>query len=44
MRLALLYPDRHGVTISDRLEKGHEVRITLPLSEIAASPAVEGAA
>jgi two-component system, LytTR family, sensor kinase len=44
MRLELLYPDRHGVTISDRLEKGYEVRITLPLSEIAAPPAVEGAA
>ncbi len=31
-RLELLYPDRHGVAISDKLEKGHEVSVTLPLS------------
>ena len=35
LRLELLYPERHEVGISDRLDKGHDVRITLPLSEIA---------
>jgi two-component system, LytTR family, sensor kinase len=35
LRLELLYADRHEVTISDRLDNGHDVRITLPLSEIA---------
>ena len=41
--LELLYPLRHEVGISDRLDKGHDVRITLPLSEIAdaRSPAEE---
>ena len=31
MRLELLYPERHRVSISDRLEKGHEVSVRLPL-------------
>lgn len=45
LRLELLYAERHEVTISDRLDKGHDVRITLPLSEIAdaRSPAVGAA-
>lgn len=33
LRLELLYPGRHRISISDRLEKGHEVSITLPLEE-----------
>lgn len=33
LRLELLYPGRHLVAISDRLDKGHEVSITLPLEE-----------
>ena len=44
LRLELLYPERHEVGISDRLDKGHDVRITLPLSEIADAHAAEGAA
>jgi hypothetical protein len=36
MRLELLYPGQHLVAVSDRLEKGHEVQLTIPLS---ASPA-----
>ncbi len=35
LRLELLYPGRHRISISDRLEKGHEVSITLPLEETA---------
>ena len=35
LRLELLYPERHEVAIADRLDQGHDVRITLPLSEIA---------
>jgi hypothetical protein len=45
MRLHLLYGEAHEVVISDRLEKGHDVRITLPFSEIADARAeVPGAA
>ena len=32
MRLELLYPGQHLVALSDRLEKGHEVQLTIPLS------------
>ena len=42
MRLELLYPERHRVSISDRLEKGHEVSLRLPLE--AATPATAGVA
>jgi hypothetical protein len=45
LRLELLYPGRHAITISDKLEKGHEVALSLPYSP--ASDAVlsaEGAA
>jgi len=31
LRLELLYPGAHRLAISDRLERGHEVSITLPL-------------
>jgi two-component system, LytTR family, sensor kinase len=41
MRLELLYPERHRVSISDRLEKGHEVSLRLPLET---ATAVVGAA
>jgi hypothetical protein len=41
MRLELLYPDRHRIAISDRLEMGHEVSITLPLEE-ASEPRAAG--
>jgi len=41
MRLELLYPDRHRIAITDRLEKGHEVAITLPLEE-ASEPRAAG--
>jgi len=37
MRLELLYPDRHRVSISDRLEKGHEVSLRLPLETATAA-------
>ncbi len=37
LRLELLYPDRHRIAISDRLEKGHDVTITLPLEPIVAA-------
>ena len=37
LRLELLYPGAHRLAISDRLEKGHEVSITLPLEQ--ATPA-----
>jgi two-component system LytT family sensor kinase len=44
-RLELLYPGRHAVSISDKLERGHEVSVTLPYSPVsdAALPA-KGAA
>lgn len=42
LRLELLYPGRHSIGISDRLEKGHEVEFALPLST--SRPAAEGAA
>jgi two-component system LytT family sensor kinase len=32
MRLELLYPGQHLVALSDRLEQGHEVQLTIPLS------------
>ena len=44
LRLELLYPGRHAIAISDRLEKGHEVLVTLPLSAAPAGLAAEGAA
>jgi len=44
MRLELLYPERHRVSISDRLEKGHEVSLRLPLVPAARTPAGAGAA
>ncbi len=45
MRLELLYPGRHGIAISDMLEKGHEVSVTLPYSPATgAGLAAEGAA
>ncbi len=37
MRLELLYPERHRVSISDRLEKGHEVSLRLPLETATAA-------
>ncbi|HEY3202974.1 MAG TPA: histidine kinase [Thermoanaerobaculia bacterium] len=37
-RLELLFPDRHGITLSDKLEKGHEVSLTLPLSRADGGP------
>jgi two-component system, LytTR family, sensor kinase len=43
MRLELLYPDRHRVSISDRLEKGHEVSLRLPLETAPAAPAAGAA-
>lgn len=40
LRLQLLYPDRHHIAISDKLEKGHEINLLLPLSHaFAAAPA-----
>ncbi|HTR02438.1 MAG TPA: histidine kinase [Thermoanaerobaculia bacterium] len=44
-RLELLYPAAHGVAISDKLEKGHEVALWLPYAPLSEStlPA-EGAA
>ncbi|HTY43507.1 MAG TPA: histidine kinase [Thermoanaerobaculia bacterium] len=44
-RLELLYPTGHGVAISDKLEKGHEVALWLPYAPVSEStlPA-EGAA
>jgi two-component system, LytTR family, sensor kinase len=44
MRLELLYPERHRVSISDRLEKGHDVSLRLPLEPAARVPAAAGAA
>ena len=45
LRLDLLYPGRHAVAISDKLEKGHEVSLTLPYSPVPeAAPAAKGAA
>lgn len=44
MRLELLYPERHRVSISDRLEKGHEVSLRLPLEPATPTPAGAGAA
>src|SRR5262249_26112457 len=32
MRLELLYPGQHLVALSDKLEKGHELQLTIPLS------------
>jgi LytS/YehU family sensor histidine kinase len=45
MRLELLFPGRHGITISDKLEKGHEVSLTLEYSPVsgASLPAVGAA-
>ncbi|HWZ85659.1 MAG TPA: histidine kinase [Thermoanaerobaculia bacterium] len=45
LRLELLYPGRHAIVLSDMLEKGHAVTLTLPYSPIsdAALPA-KGAA
>jgi LytS/YehU family sensor histidine kinase len=36
LRLELLYPGQHLVALSDKLEKGHELQLTIPLG--AASP------
>jgi LytS/YehU family sensor histidine kinase len=44
MRLELLYPGRHHIGISDRLEKGHEVEFTVPLSPARLETAAQGAA
>ncbi|MEP6994707.1 MAG: histidine kinase [Acidobacteriota bacterium] len=44
MRLELLYPDQHHIAISDRLEKGHEVELALPLSVTIPEVAAQGAA
>ena len=44
LRLELLYPGRHRVAISDRLEKGHEVAVPLPLADAPRSLPSEGAA
>ena len=45
MRLELLFPGRHGIAISDMLDKGHEVSVTLPYSPVSgASLFAEGAA
>ena len=45
LRLELLYPGRHALVISDMLEKGHEVSLTLPYSPVSeAALAAEGAA
>lgn len=32
LRLGLLYPGQHLIALSDKLEKGHEVQVILPLS------------
>ncbi|HEY1433912.1 MAG TPA: histidine kinase [Thermoanaerobaculia bacterium] len=34
LRLELLYPGRHALVLSDMLEKGHEVSLTLPYSPV----------
>jgi two-component system LytT family sensor kinase len=44
LRLELLYPDAHRIGISDRLEKGHEVELTLPLSPARPAASAQGAA
>ena len=45
LRLELLYPGRHGIEITDRLEKGHAVSLWLPYSPVAEGRlSVEGAA
>lgn len=42
LRLELLYPGQYLIAISDKLEKGHEVQLTIPLS--APHAAEQGAA
>ena len=45
LRLELLYPGRHALVLSDMLEKGHEVSLTLPYSPVSEAAFVtEGAA
>ena len=49
LRLELLYPGRHLVALSDKLEKGHELQLTIPLGPASPRPAqipipVQGAA
>ncbi len=45
MRLELLYPGQHLVAMSDKLEKGHELQLTIPLaSPMAAAIPVQGVA
>jgi len=45
LRLQLLYPGNHAITICDRLEKGHAVQVRLPYTPLSeARLAVEGAA
>ncbi len=41
LRLDLLYPGQHLVALSDKLEKGHEIQLTIPLAPQAA---IQGAA
>ena len=45
LRLQLLYPGNHAITVSDRLEKGHAVTVRLPYAPVSgAQLTVEGAA
>ena len=37
MRLDLLYPGQHLVALSDKLEKGHELQLTIPLASAQAA-------
>jgi hypothetical protein len=42
LRLELLYPGRHLVALSDKLERGHEIQLTIPL--VSPPLAAQGAA
>ncbi len=44
-RLELLYPETHSISLADRLERGHEVSLTLPYSPVSdGAIAAQGAA
>src|SRR5262249_42353453 len=44
LRLQLLYPENHAITVSDRLEKGHAVTVRVPYAPVSgARLPVEGA-
>ena len=44
LRLELLYPDQHRIAIFDKLEKGHEVELTLPFATARREGREQGAA